>query len=302
MKLFTPPKQAASGGASLKEIAARLDTLERVVAGLKHQAALLPAVLRKLYLSDVELPPPYDLQSMRFGYLSEHDADGLLLGLFSRIGMTDRRFVDIGCGGEGRNCGFFAQECGWRGLMVDALSANVEQVRVRYAGHDVTPVRQRVSPQGVDFLLTQFGFTGHLDLLNIDVGGMDYWLWEGVTACTPRVVVMEYNWLFGGDTAVTVPYRAPSDDPSPADTVRGYRGASLAALVALGRKKGYRLVATERVKAFFLLEDVAREIPAVSVEQGYRAPMNVVWANDALEAIKKAGLPLVNVTDASARA
>lgn len=277
----------------LEEISARLDKLERVVTDLKHNIDLIPAIVRKLYLDGVALPAPYDLLSERFGYLSQNEEDGLLLALFKRVGATDRRFVEIGCGMNGGNSGFLAQECGWSGLMVDAKSASIEKVTVRFKGHPVTAIKQRVSREGVNALLEKYGFTGELDLLSIDIDGMDYWVWEAVNVCAPRVVVIEYNWLFGAERAVTIPYSSEFDLGAIGN--RGYRGASLAALAHLGRQKGYRLVATERVNAFFVRNDLAPEIPAVAPERAYRAPLNITRGRDVFDKIARAGLPLVDV-------
>jgi hypothetical protein len=300
MKLFTPRKTVARAGdgdatpaETLQEISARLDKLERVVTDLKQNIDLIPAIVRKLYLDGVALPAPYDLLAERFGYLSQNEEDGLLLALFKRIGATNHRFVEIGCGMNGGNSGFFAQECGWSGLMVDAKTASIDKVQVRFRGHPVRVLKQRVTREGVNAMLEKFGFTGELDLLSIDIDGMDYWLWEAVSACSPRVVAIEYNWLFGADHAVTIPYASEFDLTAIGN--RGYRGASLAALVHLGRTKGYRLVATERVNAFFLRNDLAPDIREIDVARGYRAPLNLTRAKDVFQKIAKAGLPLVDV-------
>jgi hypothetical protein len=304
MKLFTSrnPSATADDARALQDIAARLDKLERVVTDLKQNIDLLPAIVRKLYLADVELPPPYDLLSQRFGYMSQNEEDGLLLALFKRLGTTDRRFIEIGCGMNGGNCGFLARECGWHGMMIDAKGAAIQKIKVRYAGHAVTAVRQRVSREGINVLLQQFGFTGEIDLLSIDIDGMDYWIWEAITACNPRVVVVEYNWLFGVDRPITVPY-APKFDVAAAGT-RAYRGASLAAMAHLGSQKGYRLIASERVNAFFLRRDIAPDIGEITVAQGYRAPFNIVRSKNVFEKlqrkVKRDGLPFVNVVTGQA--
>lgn len=179
--------------------------------------------------------------------------------------------------------------------MVDAKSDSIEKVSLRYTGHAITAVKQRVTREGVNALIQKYGFTGEVDLLSLDIDGVDYWVWEAISACNPRVVVAEYNWLFGADRAITIPY-APQFDLS-AISVRGYRGASLAALVHLGTQKGYRLVATERVNAFFVRNDIAPEMAAITTARGYRAPLNMNRAKDIFEKIQKAGLPLVTVTD-----
>ena len=192
----------------LKELTHRITRLEEAIADLKPNIKMLPAIVRKLYLDGVELPPPYDVRSQRFRYRSQNEEDGLLLALFKRIGTTNRRCVEIGCGSNGGNSGFLVQECGWTGLMVDANRASVATVKLRYAGHAVTVVKHRVTREDVNDLLTRHGFSGELDLLSLDIDGNDYWVWEALDACSPRVVVLEYNWLFGPERAVTVPYDA----------------------------------------------------------------------------------------------
>jgi len=282
----------------LKELTYRITRLEEAIADLKPNIKMLPAIVRKLYLDGVELPPPYDVQSQRFRYRSQNEEDGLLLALFKRIGTTNRRCVEIGCGSNGGNSGFLVQECGWIGLMVDANRASVATVKLRFAGHAVTIVKHRVTREDVNDLLTRSGFNGELDLLSLDIDGNDYWVWEALDACSPRVVVLEYNWLFGPERAVTIPYDA--EFKVGAGGTRSYRGASLAAFAHLARKKGYRLIATERVNAVFLRNDVAPDIPALEVAHGYRPPNNVARAQDAIAKIEKAGLKLVTVTETGA--
>ncbi len=117
--------------------------------------------------------------------------------------------------------------------------------------------------------MTRHGFTGDVDLLSLDVDGNDYWVWQALTACSGRVVVLEYNSMFGPDRAVTIPY-----DPkfNRRDHRFCYFGASLAALTKLSASKGYRLVAVEPtgVNAFFLRDDIAPAIPAVDPAAAYR--------------------------------
>lgn len=277
----------------LKEIADRLTKVEESLAALEPHIKMLPAIVRKLYLDDVDLPPPYDLLAERFRYRSQNEEDGLLLALFKRIGVTDRRCVEIGCGLNGGNSGFLVQECGWHGLMVDASRAKISAIKTRFAGHAVNTETCRVTRENVNGLLERHGFTGEIDLLSLDIDGNDFWVWEAIAACTPRVVALEYNWLFGPATSVTVPYD-PGFSVGHAGP-RSFRGASLAALVHLSRRKGYRLVASERVNAVFLRNDIAPSIPAIDLAHGYRAPKEMQGGPDVFAKITKAGLSLVEV-------
>jgi len=279
---------------AIREFNERFERLERSIRDLKQNVDLVPALLRKMYLEGVELDPPYDLQAERFSFSSQSDEDGLVLALFKRIGVTSRRFVELGCGMNGGNSGFLASECGWHGLMVDARDDAIRKIVVRFTGHHVIARHRLLTREDVNAFLTESGFAGEIDLLSIDIDGVDYWLWEALTACNPRLVVIEYNWLFGPERAVTVPYD-PQFRVGGAGT-RSYRGASLAALVHLGKAKGYRLVATERVNAFFVRNDIAPDVPAIDVARGYRAPKEMEDSQDVFGKIERAGLTLVTVT------
>jgi hypothetical protein len=74
--------------------------------------------------------------------------------------------------------------------------------------------------------------------LSIDVDGVDYWIWRAVEAVRPAVVVVEYNSLFGAERRVAVPYRSDFQR-SRAHFSESYYGASLGALVALGRRRNF---------------------------------------------------------------
>ena len=294
MKSFGKPKPVESDAMSaIRDLTERFERMERTIRDIKQNVDLVPALLRRMYLADVELEPPYDLQAERFSFSSQNDEDGLVLALMKRIGFTNRRFVELGCGMNGGNSGFLASELGWHGLMVDARDDAIRKISIRFAGHDVTAKHRHLTREDVNEFITECGFAGEIDVLSIDIDGMDYWIWKALTACAPRLAVIEYNWLFGPERAVTVPYSAAFDLDELGH--RAYHGASLAALVDLGRCKGYRLVATERVNAFFLRHDVAPGIREIDARQGYRAPLNFASARHVFDDLDRAGLPLQTV-------
>ena len=193
----------------------------------------------------------------------------MLLTLFQEIGTTSRRFVELGSGASGGNAAMLAGEFGWTGLLVEGDRGKVEYAGRRFPR--TTAVCAWITPETVNQLLEQHGYTGEVDLLSIDIDGNDYWVWKALTACKARVVVLEYNSMFGPERAVSVPY-----DPTfnRRDHRFCYYGASLTALTRLSARKGYRLIAVEPtgVNAFFLRDDVAMEIPACDPSRVYRIP------------------------------
>jgi hypothetical protein len=130
-------------------------------------------------------------------------------------------------------------------------------------------VAAAVSPENINHLLSDTGFIGDVDLLSIDIDSYDYWVLDALTAATPRVLVVEYNAGLGAKRALTIPKQAKLDD-----VPKQYRGASLAAIEKLARRKGYRLVVCDPTgtNAFFLRHDVAPQVPGVSVAEAYRPP------------------------------
>ena len=123
-----------------------------------------------------------------------------------------------------------------------------------------------IDVERVNALLTDNGLRGEIDLLSIDIDGNDYWVWKAVDSVQPRVVVVECHNIWTADRAVTVPYRS---DFSKSDGHPDYSGASLLALVKLGRTKGYRLVGCNRYgfNAFFVRQGIGEAVlPEVAPE------------------------------------
>jgi len=294
---------APASRAQLDDVRRRLDRIERQLEGIqkiwlrtRHVEPAVQALLRERYLDPAQLPYPERLTARRFRLGSQNQEDGLTLALLQEAGATCRRFVEIGAGLSGGNSGFLARECGWAGLMVDGHEAHMAQVGRRFP--TVTAVAAWVTRENVNALIESHGFGGEVDFFSLDLDGNDYWIWEAVTACTPRVAVLEYNSMFGAERAVTVPYDADFDRRRQHST---YYGASLAALTRLSARKGYRLVAVEPtgVNAFFLRDDVAPHVPACEPARAYRLleryDLLIQQGEDVFAYARAHGLPLVDV-------
>lgn len=281
----------------LKRIEGQLDAVNKIWLRTRHLEPAIQAVLRERYLDPERLPYPEKLTAQRFRVSSQNQEDGLTLALVGEVGETNRRFVEIGSGLSGGNSGFLARECGWSGLMIDGHAAHMAQVGRRFPM--VTAVAAWVTRENIDELITAHGFAGDIDLFSLDLDGNDYWIWEAMTACAPRIVILEYNSMFGPDRAVTVPYD-PQFDRHRHHTM--YYGASLTALARLSARKGFRLVAVEPtgVNAFFLRHDLAPHIPACEPRRAFRLlekyDVMMQQGEDVFRYVEEARLPLVEVS------
>jgi hypothetical protein len=288
--------------AQLKEVSRRLERIERQLESLnkiwlktRHVEPAIQAVLRELYLDNERLPYPERLVAHRFRLASQNQEDGITFALLAETGVGARTFVEIGSGLSGGNSAVLAREWGWTGLMIDgAGQKRMEQVARRFPG--VTALHAWVTRENVNELVTSHGFSGEVDLFSLDLDGVDYWIWEALTAISPRIVILEYNSMFGSERSVTVPY-----DPT-FDRRHGlYYGASLAAWTRLAHRKGYRLVAVEPagINAFFLRNDLAPQIPGWDAGRLYRVQEkhDVLMASgeDVFAYAAREGLPLVEI-------
>lgn len=228
------------------------------------------------------------LGDIGFKCSSQADEDGILLFLFAIIGTGSKTCIEM-CAGDGRECNTanLILNHGWTGLLVDGSEHNVKSGQ-QYYGHlpqtYIYPpkfVQSWLTLGNVNQVIEDHGFTGEVDLLSIDVDGVDYWLWDAINVVTPRVVVVEYQDILGPNLSLTVPY---SDEFSAKSfpTTEGlpnFAGASLTAFVRLGRSKGYRLVGVNRYgyNAFFIRKDLApRTLPEIDVQTCFHHP-KVQW-------------------------
>lgn len=204
---------------------------------------------------------------------SQHGEDGIVQFIFGEIGAPHRTFVEFGMG-DGRECNtaLLSLHAGWRGLLLDADGERVAAARAFYErmlgpGQEAVRIEQAwVTAENIDDTIRSAGIAGEIDLLSIDLDGMDYWVWRSLEAVRPRAVIVEYSAVLGAERACTVPYD-PGFSRWRAHPGGLYAGASLAALEKLGREKGYRLAGCNAhgVNAFFIREDLAPDsIPAVN--------------------------------------
>lgn len=202
------------------------------------------------------------IRNAEFKIFSKNGGDGLLLYIFSKVGCTNRTFVEIGVE-DGRECNTanLSLNFGWQGLLVDGNKEWIESAKLFYKeklgklSGKVKAAACMVTAENINQLFLDNGMKGEIDLLSIDIDGNDYWVWKAVNAVNPRVIVAEYNSAFGL-RSITMKYNP--DFYLKAGSF--YFGASLAALTKLFKEKGYILVGCDCYghDAFFVRKDVAQ--------------------------------------------
>jgi hypothetical protein len=195
----------------------------------------------------------------RYGFKTycQNDEDGIIQEIFRRIEVKHRTFIEFGVetGIECNTAKLLIE--GWRGLWIEGNPQHGGQIRknldaFRKDGR-LKLTEGMVTAENVNALFGKAGFSGEIDLLSIDIDFNDYWVWKAIEVVTPRAVVIEYNAIIRPPHSLVGPYEATRVwDGS------NYGGASLEAMVRLGRAKGYRIVGCSLAgsNAFFVRDDL----------------------------------------------
>jgi hypothetical protein len=205
---------------------------------------------------------------------SQNGEDGVLAEILRRIGVGEQRFfVEFGVesGREG-NCVYLADVAGWRGLFMDGDERFFAELQRKYrAGEGVMTTLAMVTPENVQELFAAARVPSEPAVMSIDVDGADYWIWEAIEDYRPRVLVVEYNSTLDPRRRLV----QPADHEGGWDG-SDYYGASLAAMISLGERKGYRLAHAELsgVNAFFVREDLAEGRMPEAAEVALRGAPN----------------------------
>jgi hypothetical protein len=139
-----------------------------------------------------------------------------------------------------------------------------------YWRHELQALAAFITAENINDLLRAHVSTRDIGILSIDIDGNDYWVWKAIDAVEPRIVIVEYNSVFGPDLAVTIPYQ-PDFDRTRAHHSNLFWGVSLAALCLLAEQKGYVFVGSNSAgnNAFFVRRDCSTRLRALTAAEGY---------------------------------
>jgi hypothetical protein len=214
------------------------------------------------------------INDAEFRIYSQWGEDGIISYLIETIPIKNNFFVEFGVENyEESNTRFLLTYYNWSGLIIDSSESYIKQIKSSeiYWRYDLKAINAFVRRDNINEILKKNVPYEDIGLLSIDIDGMDYWVWEKIDVIKPRILVCEYNALFGYKKAIVVPYREDFNRFK-AHYSGLYFGASLKALVNLSKKKGYIFVGCNKngINAFFVRNDVKGSLEEVSLEEGYK--------------------------------
>lgn len=217
---------------------------------------------------------PENWDEYGFQVFSQFNEDGLIQYLIEHVEIENKTFVEFGVEDYSEsNTRYLLLHNDWIGLVMDGCSENMKKVQRRslYSKNTITAKSAFITKDNINQLISENGFTGDIGLLSVDIDGVDYWVLDAINCIKPRILICEFNPIFGAKEKVTVPYK---EDFYRTDVHYSnlYWGASLGAFTKLAKGKGYKLVCINNKghNAFFVKEDIKNSVPEVSVEEAFR--------------------------------
>jgi hypothetical protein len=216
------------------------------------------------------------LRDYEFKVFSQWGEDGIIQHLTRVIEVRNRTFIEFGVESFFEsNCRFLLMKDDWRGFVMDGSKANIDRLRSSYFywRHSLEALAVFITKENINELLAQSGFDADLGILSVDLDGNDYHILAAIEFFQPRILICEYNAVFGPTRRISVPYKADFYRTA-AHHSNLYWGASLGALTYLADSKGYSLVGTNTAgnNAFFVRKDLVNSaVEVLTAEAAYRS-------------------------------
>jgi hypothetical protein len=223
------------------------------------------------------------LHEVEFCVYSQWGEDGIIDWLIDRLPGIPPTFIEFGVENyQESNTRLLLQLRNWRGLVLDGSQKHIDDIKGQeiYWKHELSAVCAFIDKDNINGLISNAGLSGDVGLLSVDIDGNDYWVWQAIEIVNPVIVVCEYNAVLGDIHSVSVPYQA-TFQRTKADPSNLYFGASIRALIALGKSKGYTFVGSTSTgaNAFFIRNDYA-DLVVSALDGVYAFPSKFREARD----------------------
>lgn len=250
-----------------------------------------------------------NLKDYEFKVFSQWGEDGIIQHLTKTIDIKNKTFIEFGVEDFFEsNCRFLLTKDDWKGFVIDGSTRNIDRLKKSnfYWKHDLVGLDAFITRENINELLAKSGFEEDLGILSVDLDGNDYYILEAINFFKPRILICEYNAVFGATRKISVPYQADFYRTSKHYS-NLYFGASLSAMTYIADKKGYALVGTNTAggNAFYVRKDLVNDqLEVLSVDvaftpsnfresRGKDGALTYITGDKRLDVIK--GLPVFEV-------
>jgi hypothetical protein len=189
------------------------------------------------------------LSDASFRVFSQFGEDGILDFLCDTLKIIRPKVLELGAGNFNEcNSRALAEYRGAEVVAVDArkdLISSIKKLDLYWKNH-IFPLETWITPESIKGI-QDFAH------ISIDLDGNDYWVAQAMDLTNIKIIVVEYNPLFGHKKAISIK-RNDNFDRTKAHFSWDYFGASLRAYIHLFEKSGFCFVGTnlQCFNAFFI--------------------------------------------------
>lgn len=206
-----------------------------------------------------------ELNEYEVKIFSQWGEDGILDYLVGKIQLKYPSILEIGVGNfEECNSRFLMENRLARVVVVDknkALNKFLNNYPEKWKFH-IDNIQEYVTKDNISRIFRKSKeFLNKVDILSIDIDGMDYWILKEIPLEEISIIICEYNPIFGHQNALTVPYSA-SFDRTAASLSGKYFGASIRTFVEYLENQNFVFLGSNKacVNAFFVRKDFLDKI------------------------------------------
>lgn len=220
-----------------------------------------------------------DVKDVGFRCYSQFDEDGIILYLLTLVGNKNKIVVEICCGdGQESMSANLIINHGFKGFLFDGSLKKIQAAKKFFSKHKdcslvkPTITNKWITKENINNILYDNGVEGEIDILVVDMDGVDYYIWEAIDKINPRICVFEVHNVIPHNVSLTVPYSDDFDYLKQDKKLQDFRSVSPTAMNKLSEKKGYTFVGNNKhgFNVFYVRNDLINELlPKPSLESIY---------------------------------
>ncbi len=258
---------------SMTQIIKKIKLILLQIANLPSQIEFLQQAIGRVEMRQLALAGSNNIHDNEVKVFSQWGEDGIIQFLISKVPIERAIFVEFGIGSYSEcNTRFLLKNNNWSGLVIDGSSTYIQRLKRDPLcwQYNLQCECAFIRKDNINQIISGNNITGDIGILSIDIDGNDYWIWQVIDCIQPRIVICEYNSLFGDKRSVSTLY----DDQFDINKIHFsglYWGASIGAFNYLAQQKGYSLVGSNTAgnNIFFVRNDVVGDIPTYTPQKAY---------------------------------
>lgn len=216
-----------------------------------------------LSLKNNKLKKIKNLSDVEFQVYSQWGEDGIIDWIINKFPEIPKSFLEIGTEDyKESNTRFLLTNRNWDGFIIEGDKKAVENIKSQriYWKHNLKVKNEFITKENINKVIKNFKVPNKIGLLSLDIDGIDYWILKELSVIKPKIIICEYNSLFGLKKSITIPYNK-NFIRSQEHYSKLYYGASIRALIDLLKKKKYYLLGTNSAgnNAFFIKNEFLKK-------------------------------------------